>query len=123
MDMWWLLGGLVTAVAILYRKWPVTRPSPLAGRYIMTKTADGEHPSISGASDPQNTGKALTVAQDSPVRTASIVTWNLCLFAMVALCLAMLLCAEGLPLVSHKGLMTPCAGPYPALTLHQQVHH
>ncbi len=44
MDMWFLLGGLVAAVAIavLYLKWPTRRPSPLGIRYIMTKTVDGQ---------------------------------------------------------------------------------
>ena len=40
----WLTGGLVTAVAIGILYWirPGKRPSPLAGRCIMTKTDDGE---------------------------------------------------------------------------------
>lgn len=44
MDMWWILGGLVTALAItaLYRKGLMSRRSPLGIRYIMTKTADGQ---------------------------------------------------------------------------------
>lgn len=43
MDLW-LIGGLVTAVAIaiLYRKWPGKRPLALPNRYVMTETADGE---------------------------------------------------------------------------------
>jgi hypothetical protein len=44
MEMWWLLGGLIAAVAIgkVYLKRPTRRPSPLGIPYIMTKTADGE---------------------------------------------------------------------------------
>jgi len=44
MDIYYLIGGLVAAVAmaILYWKWSRKHPSPFTVRYIMTKTADGE---------------------------------------------------------------------------------